>query len=162
MAITGRSLPPGITAPLIAAVAELAEGVPDLVWRTLELTPPPAGDPAAAAIEGWGRLQNAAAAPLASEWGLLRRVHPHAQTVAAALAFDLAPTSSVANSRSAADALARLRAMGVTWQPQPRTWALTDPLLAAWIRNHPPPWVRRMRVVRKSGGARARMRAGTS
>jgi hypothetical protein len=117
---------------------------------------------AAAAIEGWGRLQNAAAAPLASEWGLLRRVHPHAQTVAAALAFDLAPTSSVANSRSAADALARLRAMGVTWQPQPRTWALTDPLLAAWIRNHPPPWVRRMRVVRKSGGARARMRAGTS
>lgn len=158
LAITRPSLPHGVTAALIAAVAELTEGVPDLVWRTLELSCRD-GEPVGAAAEGWRRLQRAAEASLASEWGLLRRVHPHAQTVAAALAFDLAPTSALANPRSASDALARLRAIGVTWQPQPRMWALSDPLLTAWIQGHPPPWALRMRVARKSGGARARARA---
>lgn len=148
LAIMRPSLPDGVTAPLVGAAAELGAGVPDLIWKTIELAPLDR-DPAAAAAEGWQRLQRVAAATLAAEWGLLRRVHPHAQTVAAALACGLASTSAVSNPRSANDALVRLRAMGVTWQPRSRTWALADPLLAAWIRHHPPPWTRRRRVVRR-------------
>lgn len=68
MAITKPSLPPGATVPLLTAIAELAHGVPDLVWRTLELTPP-GGEPAPAAAEGWSRLQEANAAALAAQWG---------------------------------------------------------------------------------------------
>jgi hypothetical protein len=41
------------------------------------------------------------------------------------------------------NSLARLRELGIAWQPQPRTWALADPLLAAWTRDHAPPWAQR-------------------
>ncbi len=159
LVVTRPSLPAGVTPPLVGAVAVLAEGVPDLVWQTIAMAPLD-HKPTAAAAVGWQRLQDATAAQMATEWALLRRVHPHAQTVTGALACGLAPTAAVPNPRSASDALTRLRGMGLTWQPRPRVWKLTDPLLASWIRHHAPPWTRRKCVFEKAGGGGVTLHAG--
>ncbi len=128
---------------LIGAAAELAAGVPALTWRIIDLAPSRGEDDQTRALAGWRRLREISASPTAREWDLLRRVHPSAQPVVAAISVGLRPHAVAANPKSVNDALARLRELGLAWQPQPRTWALADPLLAAWARDHSPPWVRR-------------------
>lgn len=151
LAITRGLLPDGITPPLIGAAAELAQGVPDLVWQTVRLAPRDR-EPKAAAAAAWTSLREANAASLAAYWSALRRVHPQAQLVVGALAFDHPPTTVATNPRSAADALERLKLLGAVWQPRPRRWALADPLLASWLRQHGPPWALRARRVGVRGG----------
>lgn len=128
---------------LIGAAAELAAGVPALTWRIIDLAPSRGEDDQTRALAGWRRLREATASLTAREWDLLRRVHPSAQPVIAAISVGLRPHTVAANPKSVNDALARLRELGLAWQPQPRTWALADPLLAAWASDHPPPWARR-------------------
>jgi hypothetical protein len=128
---------------LIGAAAELAAGVPALTWRIIDLAPSRGEDDQTRALAGWRHLRATTASLTAREWDLLRRVHPSAQPVVAAISVGLRPHAVAANPKSVNDALARLRELGLTWQPQPRTWALADPLLAAWVRDHAPPWVRR-------------------
>ena len=79
------------------------------------------------------------------QWDLLRHVHPIAQSVVAAMSVGIRPHAVAANPKSVHDALSRLRQIGVAWQPEPRRWALGDPLLAAWARDHAPPWAIRRR-----------------
>lgn len=136
-----------VSVPLLKAAAELAAGVPALTWRIIELAPrdlAPGDDDSEAqtlALAGWQALSRLAAPSNAHQWDLLRRVHPDAQQVVAALSFDLPPYSEVnAAKKSVNDVLVRLRGLGFTWQPRPRRWALTDPLLAAWVREHAPSW----------------------
>lgn len=160
LAVTKPSLPAGTTAALIVAAAEIADGVPDLVWQIIALAPEGLGT-AAAAATGWQRLRDAADAQLAAEWTLLRRVHPHAQTVCAALACGLAPTAAVPNPRSASDALTRLHAMNFAWQPRTRKWALSDPLLASWVADNAPPWARRQQSTQRAAEARDRANRNT-
>jgi len=130
---------------LIGAAAELADGVPALTWRIINLAPTRGEDEQTRALAGWRELRNTTASLTAREWDLLRRVHPSAQPVVAAMSVGLRPHVVAANPKSVNDALARLRELGLAWQPQPRTWALADPLLAAWAREHAPPWARRRR-----------------
>ncbi len=129
-------------AELIGAAAELATGVPALTWRIIDLAPSRGEDDQARALAGWRRLRETSASLTAREWDLLRRVHPSAQPVVAAISVGLRPHAVAANPKSVNDVLARLRELGLAWQPQPRTWALADPLLAAWARDHAPPWAR--------------------
>lgn len=68
-----------------------------------------------------------------------------AQAVVAAMGVGLRPHAVAANPKSINDALSRLRELGMAWQPEPRRWALGDPLLAAWVRDHAPPWTARRR-----------------
>jgi hypothetical protein len=133
----------GARVELIGAAAELASGVPALTWRILDLAPPRGQDEQTRALAGWRRLREITASLTAREWDLLRRAHSSAQPVVAAISVGLRPHAVAANPKSVNDALSRLRELGLAWQPQPRTWALADPLLAAWARDHAPPWAQR-------------------
>jgi hypothetical protein len=130
---------------LIGAAAELAGGVPALTWRVIELAPPEGEDAPTRALAGWRRLRRMTTAQTARQWDLLRRVHPIAQPVVAAMSVGLRPHAVAANSKSINDALSRLRQLGLAWQPEERRWALGDPLLASWVRDHAPPWAARRR-----------------
>ncbi len=130
---------------LIGAAAELASGVPELTWRTIDLAPA-SGEAPARALTGWRELRRVTTVPTAREWDLLRRVHPVAQSVVAATSLGLRPHAVAANPKSINDALGRLRELGVAWQPEPRRWAVADPLLASWVRAHSPPWAERRRA----------------
>ena len=136
---------PWTSAPvdLIGAAAELAAGVPGLTWRVIELAPAEGEDGPSRALAGWSRLRGITAPLTAREWDLLRRVHPVAQSVVAAMSVGLRPHAVAANPKSVGAALGRLRELGIAWQPEERRWALGDPLLAAWAREHAPPWALR-------------------
>jgi len=134
---------------LLHAAAELAAGVPELTWKAIDLAPRTGTDPASRALAGWNALRDASEGSVRREWDLLRRVHPSAQAVAAAMGLGLKPHSLPAASKSVADALNRLRDMGLAWQPEQRAWLLADPLLGAWARRNAPPW-----MTRRSGYAR--------
>jgi hypothetical protein len=100
----------------------------------------------------WQRLRRIDATCVRQQWDQLRRIHPAAQMLVAATSVDIRPHSVPAASKTVDDGLNRLRDVGVAWQPQERTWAVADPLLAAFAREHVPPWaVRRLR----GGAARA-------
>jgi hypothetical protein len=138
---------PWTTAPveLVGAAAELASGVPELTWRVVDLAPSDGEDIPTRAVAGWRRLRRISATQTARRWDLLRRVHPVAQSIVAAMSVGLRPHAVAANPKSVSDALSRLRELGMAWQPEERRWALGDPLLAAWVRDHPPPWATRRR-----------------
>lgn len=122
----------------LETAAELASGVPVLTWRTLEMT-----EPDEVPVIGWRRLRRATETSTAEQWDLLRRVHPQAQPVVAAISMGLAPHAVSANPKSVNDGLVRLRGLGHVWQPEERTWSLADPLLKAWVGAHAPSWARR-------------------
>ncbi|MDQ3677892.1 MAG: hypothetical protein M3401_14035 [Actinomycetota bacterium] len=130
---------------LLRVAAELTAGVPALTWQVVALASAD-GDDAARAVAGWSALRRANAVSVRQEWDLLRRVHPAAQTLVAAISLDLKPHSVPAASKTVDDGLNRLRDVGLAWQPAERTWAIADPLLAAFAREHAPPWALRRRA----------------
>lgn len=134
---------------LLRVAAELAAGVPELTWKAIDASPGSGADPASRALAGWNALREATEGSVRREWDLLRRVHPSAQSVVAAISLGLKPHSVPAASKSVNDALNRLRDVGLAWQPEERAWVLADPLLGAWARRNAPPW-----MTRRSGYAR--------
>lgn len=72
---------------LLRAAAELAAGVPELTWKAIGLAPRSGADPASRALAGWNALREACEGSVRREWDLLRRVHPSAQSVAAAMSL---------------------------------------------------------------------------
>lgn len=144
-----------ITRPLVKVqvsvlrvAAELAAGVPSLTWQTTEMAPRDFDSPAAAAAAGWSALRRANETSVSQSWDLLRRVHPAAQRVTAAIALGIKPHATHLAAKSVGDALNRMRDVGVAWQPAERTWALADPLLGAFARDIVPVWTIRRRLVR--------------
>jgi hypothetical protein len=138
---------------LLRAAAEIARGVPALTWQIVSLAPLE-GDDQARAVAGWQRLRRANATSVRQQWDLLRRVHAAAQTIVCAVSLDLKPHSLPLASKTVDDALNRLRDVGLAWQPAERTWALADPLLAAYAREHAPPWALRRRSYARAASAR--------
>ena len=128
--------------PLLRAAADLAAGVPALTWQIIEHASGD-GDPAARAVAGWQSLRRANATSVRQQWDALRRLHPAAQTLIAAISLGLRPHTIPAASKTVDDGLNKLRDIGAAWQPEERTWAIADPLLAAFAREHTPPWARR-------------------
>jgi hypothetical protein len=137
---------PLIKAPvaLLRATAELAAGVPALTWQAIAMAPSD-GESPVRALSGWEALRHATAVSVRREWDLLRRVHPSAQTIVAAISLGLKPHNTPAASKTIDDALNRLRDVGMAWQPAERTWAIADPLLSAYAREHAQPWALRRR-----------------
>jgi hypothetical protein len=131
-------------AALLRAAADLAAGVPALTWQVISMSPD--GENPARAVAGWEALRHATAASVRREWDLLRRVHPAAQTLVAAISLDLKPHSVPSASKTVDDGLNRLRNVGMAWQPAQRTWAISDPLLSAYAREHVQPWALRRRA----------------
>ena len=134
-----------VTIPLLRIAADLAAGVPWLTWHIIDHGGSSNADPRGQALAGWAAVRAATEPATVGQWDLLRRLHPQAQTVVAALASGLKPHSIAANSKSVSDALRRLNGAGLAWQPEPRRWVSGNPLLAAWAREHPPPWIHRRR-----------------
>ncbi|HSZ71022.1 MAG TPA: hypothetical protein VK756_11770 [Solirubrobacteraceae bacterium] len=123
---------------LLRAAAELATGVPALTWQAIALAPND-GESPTRALSGWETLRRATAVSVRREWDLLRRVHPAAQTIVAAVSLGLKPHNAPAASKTIDDGLNRLRDVGMAWQPAERTWAIADPLLSAYAREHAQP-----------------------
>jgi len=137
--LSNMSAPTRVPSGVLAPAADLARGVPALTWRTVAL----AGD--GDVLTAWKRLRWATEPSTATQWDLLRRIHPQAQPVVAALGAGLRPHSVVANAKSINDALIRLRGLGAVWQPKDRRWSLSDPLLASWVRDSNPSRIAHMR-----------------
>jgi hypothetical protein len=140
--------------PLLRGAAELAAGVPALTWQAIAMAPSEGENPARA-LSGWEALRRATAVSVRREWDLLRRVHPAAQTIVGAISLGLKPHNAPAASKTIDDALNRLRDVGMAWQPAERTWAIADPLLSAYAREHPQPWALRQRSIARITAARA-------
>ena len=64
-------------------------------------------------------------------------------SVVCAIGCGLAPYALPINDKTINAALNRLRARGVLFAPAPRKWAVSDPVLAAWARDHAPSGIRR-------------------
>jgi hypothetical protein len=128
---------------LIGAAAELANGVPALAWSILRLAPREPDFLPTRAFHGWQELRRLTAPMTAHQWELLRRVHPLAQPIITATSVGMRPHSIGANSKSVNEGLKRLREVGLAWRTEKRYWALADPLLAAWARDHASPWAQR-------------------
>jgi hypothetical protein len=139
-------------AALLRGAAELAAGVPALTWQAIAMAPSDGENPARA-LSGWEALRRATAVSVRREWELLRRVHPAAQTIVGAISVGLKPHNAPAASKTVDDGLNRLRAVGMAWQPAERIWAIADPLLSAYAREHAQPWaLRRSSFARISTG----------
>jgi len=138
---------------LLRAAAELAAGVPALTWQVISMAPDDGENPARA-VAGWETLRRATAASVGREWDLLRRVHPAAQTLVAAISLGLKPHSVPSASKTVDDGLHRLREVGLAWQPAQRTWAISDPLLSAYAREHAQPWALRRRAYARIAAGR--------
>jgi len=126
---------------LLGAAAELALGVPALTWRIVELAPKDvAADGQTLALAGWRALRRITEPAYARQWDMLRRVHPSAHEIVAAMSVGLGPYEVPAASKTVHDCLARLRELGLAWQPRKRRWVISDPLLSAWARDHASSW----------------------
>lgn len=152
LAITKPMVPTPIA--LLRAAVDLGAGVPSLTWEIVAQAGEE-GDVAARAVEGWQRIRRANATSVRQQWDELRRLHPAAQALVAAISLGIRPHGIPAASKTVDDGLNRLRDVGVAWQPEDRTWAVADPLLASFAREHAPPWAQRRRA-----GARIRASRG--
>jgi hypothetical protein len=139
-------------AALLRGAAELADGVPALTWQAIAMAPSEGENPGRA-LSGWEALRRSTTVSVRREWELLRRVHPAAQTIVGAISVGLKPHNAPAASKTVDDGLNRLRDVGMAWQPAERTWAIADPLLSAYAREHAQPW-----ALRRSSFARIRAR----
>jgi hypothetical protein len=128
---------------LIGAAAELASGCPAYVWEIVDGAGPIAGEPRARALTAWQQLRAQSAPETAQFFETLASVQRAAPGVVCAISCGLAPYRLPINDKSVNAALNRLRARGVLFMPGPRRWAVSDPILAAWARQHAPSWIRR-------------------
>jgi hypothetical protein len=127
---------------LIGAAAELAEGAPAYVWRTVEAAYAGASNDRDAPA-AWRQLRESTEPCTAQQFRLLGSVHRAAPTVVCAIASGIGPYELPMNPKSVNDALTRMRARGQVFSPEKQRWAIGDPLLAAWARDNAPVWVRR-------------------
>lgn len=128
----------------VRVAAEITSGVPAYLWSVVDLTVQGnEPDEALQALGAWRRLRALTEAHTARQFDALRAVHPIAQPVVAAIAAGLGAYSLPLNDGRVRPALTKLRDIGAVWQPRDRDWAVADPLLAAWSREHAPPWMRR-------------------
>ena len=134
--VTALSEERGLTLTVARRIAELSEGLPRLADRLAaraeqEMRTSPAADPAEAA---WAALLDAERPALRVTTRLVADLHRAALPVCRALAKGRAPYS-VARSTEVTRALRVLHLRGLCESPAPRTWRLTDPLLAAWLKQ---------------------------
>jgi len=136
---------PWTTVPvsLLGAAAELANGASAYVWRIVDATERIASERDDAALAAWQRLREGAEPSVAQQFRLLGSAHRAAPTVLAAIACDIGPYELPLNPKSVNDALSRMRARGQVFSPQRQRWAISDPQLAAWARDHAADAIRR-------------------
>ncbi len=130
-------------AGVIGIAAELAAGSPAYVWRTVDDAHAKEGENRDRALGAWRELRRIAEPSTAQQFRLLGSVHRAAPTIVCALAHGIGPYEAPLNPKSVNDALTRMRARGQVFSPGKQQWAVSDPLLGAWARDHAPVWIRR-------------------
>jgi hypothetical protein len=138
---TVRSWTDGFVA-LVGAAAELADGAPAYVWRTVDIAHAQTSDDRDVLV-AWRELRDSAEPSTAQQFRLLGSVHRAAPTVVCAIANGIGPYELPLNPKSINDALTRMRSRGQVFSPEKQRWAISDPLLAAWARDNAPVWVHR-------------------
>jgi hypothetical protein len=128
----------GISQGLAALAAERCEGLPAVArllarWLEDELVDSDWGsdDPVGRA---WDRMLADSAPTLRQTTRLIGGLHRSALPVCVALAHGRAPYTA-GHPAEVSRALQALRARGICESPAPRTSRLTDPILAAWLRD---------------------------
>jgi hypothetical protein len=126
----------GVDVAVGRRIAELSEGLPGLADRLAEravseLTASPQVDPVEAAWRGLLHDERSRCRLMAR---LIADLHRAALPVCRALASGGAPYGA-ARSTEVTRALRLVYARGLCESPAPRTWRLTDPLLAAWLNG---------------------------
>jgi hypothetical protein len=136
---------PWTNAPVevIGAAAELAAGAPPYVWRTVDAAGLQQGDNRERALRAWRQIRQMTEPSTAQQFRILGSVHRAAPTVVCAIASGIGPYELPLNPKSVNDALTRMRARGQVLSPEKQRWAVSDPLLGAWARDHAPIWVLR-------------------
>ncbi len=136
---------PRVKAPagVIGVAADLAAGAPAYVWRIVDSAGAHPGEPRDRALAAWRALRDVTEPSSAQQFRLLGSVHRAAPTVVCAIARGVGPYELHLNPKSINDALTRMRARGQVFSPEKQRWAVSDPLLAAWARDHAPIAIRR-------------------
>jgi len=130
----------------VGAAAELAAGCPAYVWRLVDEAHHDGqeGDgPTEPILRAWQTMQQLSAPGYAQRYQELASVAPAAPLIVSALSAAVKPYTLGMSPNRVHDALTRLHARGTIFAPQPRSWAVSDPLLAAWARQHLPASLRR-------------------
>lgn len=139
LAIGRPWLPDGASASTVQIAAELASGVPAYVWAIVDRV---AAEPAPVQ-QVWNRYRDERSSQVTRHAETLGAIHPIALPVAASVATGLGAYALPLNDGRVRAALQSLQSAGAVWQPAPRSWGVADPLLASWLRENAPPWVRR-------------------
>jgi hypothetical protein len=126
----------GLEGALVRRIAELSEGLPHVAHRLVGTTEAAmresrAVDPVDAA---WSGLLREQSSDFRTTARLVAALHRAALPVCRALAAGQGPYRA-AHSSEVTRALRLLHVSGVCESPSPRSWRLTDPLLAAWLRG---------------------------
>lgn len=130
--------------PVIGAAAELAAGAPAYVWRVVDIARGLDGpEPRDLATAAWRALRVQLEPLCAQQFVLAGSVHRSAPAVLSAIANGLGPYELTLNPKSVYDALTRMRARGQVFSPAKQRWAISDPALASWAREHAPLRIRR-------------------
>lgn len=131
----------------VGAAADLAAGCPAYVWRLVDEAHRNVqeGDgPLDAVARSWQAMCRLSEPGYAQRYQELASINPASPLIVSAIANGVGPYALGLNSKRAHDALTRLRARGTIFAPKPRTWTISDPMLAAWARATPPPSLRRL------------------
>lgn len=139
LAIGRPWLPNGATASTVKIAADLAAGVPAYVWAIVDRV---AAEPAPVQ-QIWKRYRDERSVAVTRHAETLGALHPIALPVAASVAAGLGAYALPFNDGRVRAALRSMQSAGAAWQPAPRTWGISDPLLASWLRENAPPWIRR-------------------
>lgn len=140
--------------PLIAAAAELAAGAPAYVWRIVDIGIGRDGaGPRELASAAWRELRTQLEPSCAQQFVLAGSVHRAAPAVLSAIASGIGPYELELNPKSVYDALTRMRARGQVFSPAKQRWAVTDPALASWARDHASLQIKRV-ADRRPGASR--------
>lgn len=140
-------------ADAIGVAADLAAGAPAYVWRIVDGASAQVGEHRDRARAAWRALRETAEPSAAQQFRLLGSVHRAAPSVVCALATGIGPYELPLNHKTVNDALTRMRARGQVFSPGRGRWAVSDPLLAAWARDHSTVWIRRRSRLSSSGRA---------
>jgi hypothetical protein len=125
------------------------------LWNVVDLAAQaPGTDGVSKTLQAWHTLRVLTEAQTAAQFNMLRAVQPVAQSVVSALAAGLGAYTLPINDGRVRAALMALQRTGAVWQPRERDWAVADPLLAAWAREHAQPWIRRRARAATGQGSR--------
>ena len=131
----------GLDAATVNVACDIAAGVPsltlELLGRVRTLAEEFDKDRPGLVLDAYLELIQASRQRLALTIDLARELHRLGPAIMQSLAVGSTPYQLPESSKIVFEALRRLQDAGLIWQPGPRVWAVTDPLVRGWLRGYP-------------------------